>query len=502
MTHSALLEPAAYVWLPALDSGRAEPAPAGAEEIRAVHLARAVRGGDVVRTVLLETGAGYAPLPRRVRLHGDAAEGWDWGWHGSAPLETSLNLLASFVHPKAAWRLQWGFYDALLHDLPVAGGSLDGDHIRGWIREHAWVGRQTSWAVAAEAARTNLLAWERERSTGLPPAERAARVADILDPAQAPAGHRWPDHGPGSAAFEAARAAAVLAGAPAPERWSTLAALARRLPPTGSAARRAWDEAASPRTPCLPDPATVLSIAGIWDRLAARSPAERAVLLGELMVEHAAAGGTAWSDLPMLALPLGAGFQDALRGDAHLAGDPVAATATLRALQARMLADTWISAAAAALGLTGDVIAAQIRAAHRLHTSTLRDTRRAMETAAAAAREYVMAAEAARLPRGRSRTPPPSSEPLRRWILAAPEGLLKVLARAARGPAGPLTVRAALRGSSLTFPDPPGTVAQAIAWYLEERAPWVLDLPTFIGRGDGLVSGPNEPAAARGRRGR
>jgi hypothetical protein len=60
------------------------------------------------------------------------------------------------------------------------------------------------------------------------------------------------------------------------------------------------------------------------------------------------------------------------------------------------------------------------------------------------------------------------------------------MARGACGPAGALTLRAALAGAGLHFPDPPETVAQTVAWYLEERAPSVLDLPSFPGRGDGL----------------
>jgi hypothetical protein len=31
------------------------------------------------------------------------------------------------------------------------------------------------------------------------------------------------------------------------------------------------------------------------------------------------------------------------------------------------------------------------------------------------------------------------------------------------------------------------SVAQVITWYLEERAPALLDLPSFIGRDDGLL---------------
>src|SRR5687768_13683241 len=159
MDPSALLQPAEYVWLPLADAGRPEPPPAGAGEILAVYLGRHANPGHAARTVLIETRTGFAPLQRRIHLHGEVDEGWDWGWRGSAPLETALNLLACFVHPRAASRLQWAFCEAFLHPLPAAGGTLCGERVRSWLREHAWIGRGQAWAE--DAAERAVLAEER-----------------------------------------------------------------------------------------------------------------------------------------------------------------------------------------------------------------------------------------------------------------------------------------------------------------------------------------------------
>ncbi|HEX2189485.1 MAG TPA: DUF6166 domain-containing protein, partial [Longimicrobiaceae bacterium] len=180
MTSSALLQPADYVWLPEADTGKPEPPPPGADDILAVHLGRHAGPEATVRTVLVETCAGFAPLERRIHLHGDVDEGWDWGWRGSAPLETALNLLTCFVHPRAAWRLQWAFCEAFLHPLPPAGGTLCGGRVRAWLAEHGWVGRQRSWTGAPEAAEQVSLAHERAASRALSPRDRAARVASLV----------------------------------------------------------------------------------------------------------------------------------------------------------------------------------------------------------------------------------------------------------------------------------------------------------------------------------
>lgn len=489
MDPSALLQPAEYVWLPLADVGRPEPPPAGAGEILAVYLGRHAGPDHAARTVLVETRAGFAPLRRRIHLHGDVDEGWDWGWRGSAPLNTALNLLACFVHAKAAWRLQWAFCEAFLHPLPAAGGTLCGERVRMWLREHAWIGRGQPWA--ASAAERVLLADERAQSRLLTPQGRAERVVELL--AAAPAAGRGA-RGAGAAADTDVsgpeRAAAVLAGAPAEQRWATLAMLAGHLPRPGAPAREAWHRLASPRTPGLPDPDTVAMVAGVWSRLVGRPAAARAALLAETIRQHAAGGATAWDRVPHLALPLGAGFPGAERGEPHLAGDPAAAAATLHALRRMVRGDRALADDAAALGLTPAVLGELIRSAHRLHAAALRDERRAVERAAADEAERVQAAAAVRLPRGRSQPPPPHSDALRRWVLAVSEELLAELARAARGPGGPLVLRAALDAAGTAFPDPPGTVAQAITWYLEERAPRLLDLPSFLVRGDGLFRTP------------
>jgi hypothetical protein len=351
-----LRDPAAFVWLPHLDAGLPEPVPAGGAGIHAVHFRRAVGPCDVVRSVVLATAAGMEPLPRGIRHHGDEDEGWDWGWHGSAPLETALNVLAAFVHPRAAWRLQWAFYEGFLHPLPVAGGTLRGDEVRAWLRTHGWIGRQSSWTAAPEAGRRATLARERDESRGLSPAARAERIGQLVvsalrwdGPARREAsaevallltepGAEGAD-GPGSAGFQLVRAAAVLAGAAAPERWATLAALAGVLPLPRSLLRQAWGREASPATPGLPGPETIEAVALAWRMTGEKPPRRRADLVAAVIRSEAESSPGRWTSVPLLALTLGAGCEEALRGEGYMAGDPVSTTGTVRALAERMADD-------------------------------------------------------------------------------------------------------------------------------------------------------------------
>jgi hypothetical protein len=273
-----------------------------------------------------------------------------------------------------------------------------------------------------------------------------------------------------------------------------VALLAGHLPPAGSPAREAWHREAAPRTPGLPDPDTVERVAAVWSRLVSRPARERAALLAGTIRDEAERGAFAWTAVPQLALPLGGGIPAALRGELHLAGDPAAVAATLHALRTALLEDRALTDQAAALRLTPGVLEELVRSAHRLHVLTLRQERREIERRAAEEAARVQAAEAVRLARGRVRPPAPHSDTLRRWLLRISEDLLVELARAARGPAGALALRAAMRGAGVSFPDPAGTVAQAVVWYLEERVPRVLDTPAFLVRGDGLFRTPAAPA--------
>ncbi|HEU4881860.1 MAG TPA: DUF6166 domain-containing protein [Longimicrobium sp.] len=494
MDTTAMLQPADYVWLPILDGATPEPPPAGADGIRAISLGRHVAGGEVHRTVIVETPAGFAPLALGVHLHGDVDEGWAWGWRGSAPLNTALNVLLNFVHPKAAWRLQWAFCDAFLRPLPTLGGTLAGDDVRAWLRRNAWIGLHRSWEATAEADREGFIAASRRHSRSLSPRARAERVVGLItsgtggrtraDDSQTASGF--------DSAFELARAAAFLDGAPAEQRWATLGLLAGMLPPPGSPGRESWRQAAAPATPGLPAPAAVAAVREVWSRLVGLGAPERARALAEIIRDRS---GTcdSWRLIPQLAYALGAGDSQVTGGISCLAGDPVMAVATLRALEEATAANASLREDAARLGLTHSGIAECTRHAHALHVDHLRAARRAAEDDAAAEMERVRAAEAMRLPRGRSHRPPPASETLRDWALDAPLPLLMQLVRAARGPAGPLQLRAVLHASEVVFPDPPGTVAATLAWTLEEGAPRMLDAPAFLIRGDGL---PHTPPSA------
>jgi hypothetical protein len=482
---TTLLPPTEYVWVPTLDAWSAEPAPTGARVLN-VYLRREFAEDEATRTVLVETADGFASLPRRIHLHGDVDEGWDWGWRGSAPLATALNLLLWFAHPRAAWRLQWAFCEAFLHTLPAAGGVLDGDQIRTWIGQNAWIGRQRPWWDSEDAAAAARV--EHAASRSLQPRARAERAAELITRATG-AQRRQRHTSLPEAEVDLRRSAAVLNGAPAEQRWSTLALLALNGPETGTPAWRRWREVASPTTAGLPDPVETAAVAAVWSRLVGKPPAARAAIVAEAIRSHAGMP-VRWDAVPVIGFALGS----ALRGDPGqmpcVVGDPVAIAANITALTQMLASEPERADEAASLALHPATLEEQFRAAHAFHLGTLREERRAVEKAAADDGERILAAERARLPRTRSPRPPPASPELKRWILAAPVPLLKELARAARGPAGALTLRAAMHSAGLVFPDPAGTVCACIPWYLEERAPGLLDLPSFLIRSDGLCTAP------------
>jgi hypothetical protein len=482
MHRTAILQPTDLVWLPMLDTGTPEPPPPGARGVRAVSLGRHACSEDIGRTVVVEDQGGFAPLTRRVHVHGDVDEGWDWGWRGSAPLDTALNLLLLFVHPRAAWRLQWAFCDAFLHPLPPAGGLLQGDEVRAWLRRNAWIGKQRSWALAEEAGRNARVAQDRQRSRELSPATRAVQIADLVACGTGAA--------PGTAEDPLAQAAALLDGSPPDQRWATLALIAGRLPPEGSPSRDTWRRIASPVTPGLPEPDTIAAVASVWSRLVGRPATERAEIMASAIRANAGAAGLDWRSVPVLSFVAGSGDPGVTQRNLCLAGDPVAASATLHALTAALNADAGLRGAATRIGLSLDTVAECRRAAHAAHSDYLRGERRNAESGASEEMQRVQAAEAARLPRGRSRRPPPASDTLRRWALTSPLALVTELARAGRGSAGPPALRAALEACGISFPDPAGTVAATLTWYAEERNPAALDAPVFLIRGDGLARTP------------
>lgn len=505
MSPTPLLAPSAFVWLPRHDAGRPEPPPPSGTQLRAFHLRRRTTPGEAVRTVLTEDGAGLAPLPHRIRLHGDPDEGWDWGWRGSAPLETALNILACVVHPKAAWRLHWAFCEDVLRPITPAGGIISARTVRAWVHENRWVGWKLTWADDAESH--PVLENEREASRAMSPAARAERIASLVtsvlcrdssearEPARslAPSVGRTsgpralvlPGEGGGSPGFQLLRAVATLNGAPPAERWPTVARLADRLPPVGSPGDVAWHRLAAPLTPGLPDPDRVRRVADAWSPLArVPAPHRPAVVLDTV---RASPGGEChcWTSVPLLALALGADLGHGLEGEDHRRGDPLLAAAAIHAIRAAIAGDAATREAATRLGLAPDVLRVQAEFAHAAHVRDLRLVRQRIERAAAAEGDYALAAGGARLSRSRSHPPPPSSPALREWVTSAPLEALEHALFVAHGPGGAMSLPAALRGAGRAFRDPPGTIAHTIAWYLEERAPARLDLPAFPGRCDG-----------------
>lgn len=508
-----LLCPAEYVWIPRLDAGAAEPAPVTAARLRAVHFRRREDVAPMTRTVTLETSDGHLPLPRRIRQHGDPGEGWDWGWRGSAPLETALNLLAALVHPKAAWRLHWAFCDTFLAPMRTAGGTLDGHHLRAWLREHDWIGRAAGgWEAAAHAEYQAPLARERRLSRWMSPAARAAHALDLVTSAMrwdsedrraaaaevaAPSTRLWgaaalggATEPPGSAAYQLERAAAALAGAPVDACWPTLGALAARIGPRGSARWTAWRDAAG-RQPALPRPETLELIARLESSDSDRSPWAAAALLARCIRRHASdAAPPAWDTVPELALFLGAPLEGAPHGEPRVTGDPAALRATLHALDQALVQGPDLAGAAARMGVTPIMVRARARAALALQVAALREHRRALREQADLEAEYALQATTLRLPRGRSQQPADASPALWHWAAGATIHTLMAVARAGQSPRGRIEVHALLRRTGHWLPDPPATVVAAARWQFEERVPALLGLAPFPVRGDGLLRTP------------
>ncbi|MBB4635900.1 DUF6166 domain-containing protein [Longimicrobium terrae] len=508
-----LLGPAEYVWIPGLDAGAAEPAPVTAPLLRAVHLERREDVAPTTRKVTLETLDGDLPLPRRIHQHGDVGEGWDWGWRGSAPLETALNLLAALVHPKAAWRLQWAFCDTFLLPMRTAGGTLDGDHLRAWLREHDWIGRASGgWEAAARAEYQAPLARERRRSRWMSPAARAAHALDLVTSAMrwdaedrraaaaevaAPSTRLWgaaalpgPAEPPGSAAYQLERAAAALAGAPADACWPTLAALAARIAPRGSPGWTAWRDAAH-QQPALPRPETLELIARMGSPEGDRSPWTAAALLARCIRRHASdAGPPAGDTVPELALFLGAALEGAPQGEPRVTGDPAALRATLHALDQALVQGPELADRAARMGVTSKLVRARARAALAPQVAALREHRGALREEAEMEAEYARQATTLRLPRGRSEQPADASRELWEWAAGATVHTLVGVARAGPPPRGMIGMDGLLRLTGHWLPDPHATVVAAARWQLEERAPMLVGLAPFPVRGDGLLRTP------------
>lgn len=507
-TFPALLPPHAYVWDPSLDAHRNEHAPDGANQIRAVHFRRSVGPFDTSRTVRLETMDGdRAALPRLIHHHGDLDEGWDWGWRGSAPLDTGLNVLAAFTHPKAAWRLQWAFYDAFLHGMAAAGGTIDGSRLRAWIAEHGWIGRQRDWHTTAAAEVRNPLRLARRESRRLTPEARACEIARQVRAAMgwtavdAEAAAR--EHGssltrdlwgiggrePGTAEHGLDLAAALLEGAPPRERAPTLAALVDLLPPEGSAPEAEWDAHALGAG--LPHAAAVRGAAEAAAALGPNTaPRERAARLAGIVRQEASGRALPWTGLPALSYGFGGALSGGIQGALGL--DPVWVASTLYAFRAAAAEDPSLAAAAARLGLDEAALRDLQDEALSVQLGHVRREAEELDREASRAREYASIARQRREPRRRAPAPPPTSGALRRWLLGIPVDLLTDLARVLHADgSGVAALGQALDSYGVPFPDPLGSIARAVAWYAEERAPHLLDqAPAFTSRGDGLTGIP------------
>lgn len=494
------LAPHQFVWLPELDAGQPEPAPMGAERVARFHLRRRIHADRSERLVRIEThDGGRAPLPRRIRCHGDPdEEGWDWGWRGSAPLETALNVLAVLVHPKRAWRLQWAFCEAFLHPLPPAGGIVEAEDVRRWLERHEWVGRQGSWHAAARAEYRIPLQAETAASAGMDAESRARRVHALVlsalrwnaeDRAQAraelPELYTLTSFGaegliggdePGSAGYQIDRAVALLGGAPADQRWPTLAHLSALLDAEASRTTAQWDRIV-PFHPGLPKVGAVHQVAAIHRASSALNPAERASFAVRWLQEGSSPAAElllgGWADLPY----------------SGQAGDLVETVATLAALLTHVRAEGEVP------GWAEGGIRERIEALRELHLTGVSTAVSEVVRGAEERTRYAAHAEAYREPRGRAPFPAEATEPLRRFVLATPLETLLAWRRALQMDGPDEALRRIQEGGGVPADvyDPAPLILAAVAWFAEERMPPILDRPAFPARGDALYRTP--PAA-------
>lgn len=89
------------------------------------------------------------PLEQRLVKH--SPTGMEFGYGGSGPGDTALNILALVVSPKEANRLHQDFKWAYIAPLPREGGSIRVQDVLDWVRDRYALELADSTRMAREA---------------------------------------------------------------------------------------------------------------------------------------------------------------------------------------------------------------------------------------------------------------------------------------------------------------------------------------------------------------
>lgn len=106
-----------------------------AETVSAFHLVRE-RGGPrgTCPRAFVERGGVRTPLPHVIQHHDRRGLGWDWAHSGTRSADLALNLLATLVGPREAWRMHYPFMREFLRGAHPEAATLDGADVRRWIQ--------------------------------------------------------------------------------------------------------------------------------------------------------------------------------------------------------------------------------------------------------------------------------------------------------------------------------------------------------------------------------
>lgn len=101
---------------------------------------------------------GLAIAPLRQELVRHSPTGLEFGYGGSGPADTALNILSLILPPREAWRFHQRFKAQYVAAIPREGGTLHLSEVRGWIAEQYRVELADAARMADEREMRELLA--------------------------------------------------------------------------------------------------------------------------------------------------------------------------------------------------------------------------------------------------------------------------------------------------------------------------------------------------------
>lgn len=128
-----------------------------ATDPRVIFFARVdVAGGQGARITVEHPGTfAAAPLMQEYVRHSD---GLEFGYGGSGPADTALNILSLVVSPREAWRFHQEFKADHVATIPREGGRLELSTVRAWIASHYEVELADAARMADEQEQRDTLA--------------------------------------------------------------------------------------------------------------------------------------------------------------------------------------------------------------------------------------------------------------------------------------------------------------------------------------------------------